>query len=144
MPRFAANLSWLYTELPFLERFEAAARDGFTAVEMLFPYAFDARELRARLDGNGLQLVLFNGPPGRVADARAGRRQSTFVYDAHAHVLHEGGQGAGVNYIMYDGDAAGMLEVNAWCGIDRIAMMSWHGPVCTDAPPCRPPPGSGR
>ena len=49
------------------------------------------------------------------------------VVDAHAHVLHEGGQGAGVNYIMYDGDADGMLEVNGWCGIDRVAMMSWLG-----------------
>jgi predicted TIM-barrel fold metal-dependent hydrolase len=55
------------------------------------------------------------------------------VIDAHAHVLHEGGDTAGVNYIMLKGDAEGMLEVNRWCGIDRIAMMSWHGPVCTDA-----------
>ena len=68
-----------------------------------------------------------------VADVRAGRAQTGQVLDAHAHVLHEGGQGAGGNYIMYDGDARGMLEVNAWCGIDRVAMMSWHGPVCTDA-----------
>lgn len=68
-----------------------------------------------------------------MADARAGRPQSVFVFDAHAHVLHEGGQAAGGNYIMYRGDAEGMLEVNRWCGIDRIAMMSWHGPVCTDA-----------
>jgi len=64
MPRFAANLSFLYPELPFLERFEAAARDGFTAVEYLFPYAWPQHELAARLQGNGLQQVLFNAPPG--------------------------------------------------------------------------------
>ena len=64
MPRFAANLSFLYPELPFLARFEAAARDGFTAVEYLFPYAWPAPELAARLKDNGLQQVLFNAPPG--------------------------------------------------------------------------------
>ena len=64
MPRFAANLSLLSTELPFLDRFEAAARDGFEAVEYLFPYAFDLAELLARLKANGLQQVLFNAPPG--------------------------------------------------------------------------------
>ena len=64
MPRFAANLSLLFTELPFLQRFEAAARAGFTAVEFLFPYAHAAGEIRSRLDGNGLQLVLHNLAPG--------------------------------------------------------------------------------
>ncbi len=64
MPRFAANLSMLYPELDFLDRFEAAARDGFQAVEFLFPYAHEPRELAARLKGNGLQQVLFNAPPG--------------------------------------------------------------------------------
>ena len=74
MPQFAANLSLMYTELPFLERFAAAARDGFAAVEYLFPYAFDARELSARLRDLGLRQVLFNAPPGggdRVAMAAA-------------------------------------------------------------------------
>ncbi|WP_448254835.1 2-oxo-tetronate isomerase [Ottowia oryzae] len=64
MPRFAANLSMLYTELPFLDRFEAAARDGFQGVEFLFPYAFPPEDIAARLRGNGLQQVLFNAPPG--------------------------------------------------------------------------------
>ena len=49
MPQFAANLSLMYTELPFLDRFAAAARDRFTAVEFLFPYAFERAELAARL-----------------------------------------------------------------------------------------------
>ena len=64
MPQFAANLSMMYPELPFLERFEAAAKDGFTAVEYLFPYAYPAAELAARLKANNLQQVLFNAPPG--------------------------------------------------------------------------------
>ena len=64
MPQFAANLSMMYPELPFLDRFEAAAKDGFKAVEYLFPYAFPAAELAARLKNNGLQQVLFNAPPG--------------------------------------------------------------------------------
>lgn len=64
MPKFAANLSMMYPELPFLDRFEAAAKDGFGAVEYLFPYAYESGELAARLQANGLQQVLFNGPPG--------------------------------------------------------------------------------
>ena len=64
MPRFAANLSMLYNEHEFLDRFAAAAKDGFKAVEYLFPYAFDAQELKQRLNDNGLQQVLFNAPPG--------------------------------------------------------------------------------
>ena len=64
MPKFAANLSMMYPELPFLERFEAAAQDGFKAVEYLFPYAFSKHELAARLKAHGLQQVLFNAPPG--------------------------------------------------------------------------------
>lgn len=66
MPKFAANLSMMYTELPFLDRFEAAACDGFKAVEFLFPYAWPAAEMAARLAANGLQQVLFNAPPGGV------------------------------------------------------------------------------
>lgn len=64
MPRFAANLSLMYTELPFLDRFAAAAQDGFQAVEYLFPYVFPADELANALQRHGLQQVLFNAPPG--------------------------------------------------------------------------------
>jgi hydroxypyruvate isomerase len=71
MPRFAANLSFLYGDRPFLDRFAAAAADGFKAVEYLFPYGYPAAELRARLDGRGLKQVLFNAPPG---DFDAGER----------------------------------------------------------------------
>lgn len=64
MPRFAANLSLMYPELPFLDRFEAAAQDGFKAVEYLFPYAWAPEELATRLSAHGLQQILFNAPPG--------------------------------------------------------------------------------
>lgn len=64
MPRFAANLSFLFTDLPVLDRFEAAAQAGFKGVEVMFPYAVPAREIRARLDATGLEMVLFNLPPG--------------------------------------------------------------------------------
>jgi hydroxypyruvate isomerase len=64
MPRFAANLSMLYPEHDFLDRFAAAARDGFEAVEFLFPYEHEAAELARRLRDHGLKQVLFNMPPG--------------------------------------------------------------------------------
>jgi 2-dehydrotetronate isomerase len=90
MPRFAANLTMLYNEHAFLDRFAAAAADGFTAVEFLFPYAFTARDIAARLEAQGLQQVLFNGPagdweqgerglacvPGREAQFRRGIEQA--------------------------------------------------------------------
>jgi hydroxypyruvate isomerase len=71
MPRFAANLTMLFTEHPFLDRFEHAAKAGFKAVEFLFPYAFSAEDIKKRLDDNGLQLVLHNLPAG---DWDAGER----------------------------------------------------------------------
>ena len=64
MPRFAANLSMMFTEHPFLDRFKAAADAGFTAVEFLFPYDHPADEVGARLSDNGLTQALFNLPPG--------------------------------------------------------------------------------
>ena len=64
MPRFAANLSMMFTEVPFLDRFEAAAKAGFKGVEFLFPYDHSAKEIAARLEANGLTLALFNLPPG--------------------------------------------------------------------------------
>ena len=64
MPRFAANLTMLFTELPFMQRFEAAARAGFEAVEYLFPYAVPKQELAAALRANRLEQVLHNLPAG--------------------------------------------------------------------------------
>lgn len=86
MPRFAANLTMLFTEMPFLDRFAAAAKAGFGAVEFLFPYDFETQRVADALRSNGLQLVLHNLPagdwaagergiachPGRVAEFRSG------------------------------------------------------------------------
>ena len=98
MPRFAANLTTMFTEVPFLERFAAAARAGFDAVEVLFPYGFEAPVLAEALEANGLALVLHNLPagdwdggergiachPDRVDEFRAGVDRA-IVY---ARVLH--------------------------------------------------------
>ncbi len=71
MPRFAANLTTMYTEHSFLDRFAAAARDGFAAVEYLFPYEFPATTLAEKLKLNGMRQVLINSPAG---DWKAGER----------------------------------------------------------------------
>jgi hydroxypyruvate isomerase len=71
MPKFAANLSMMYNEVDFLDRFSAAAKDGFKGVEFLFPYSYLASDIRARLDEFGLAQALFNCPPG---DWSAGER----------------------------------------------------------------------
>jgi 2-dehydrotetronate isomerase len=85
MPKFAANLHYLFTELPFLDRFAAAADAGFKGVEFQVPYEYPGRELKARLDANELRMVMFDAPmgnwgagerglsalPGREAEFRA-------------------------------------------------------------------------
>jgi hydroxypyruvate isomerase len=86
MPKFAANLHYLFTELPFLDRFEAAARAGFRGVEFQVPYDHPVEVLRDRLETHGLKMVLFDAPmgdwaagdrglaclPGREAEFEAG------------------------------------------------------------------------
>lgn len=86
MPRFAANLSTLFTDAPLIERFGRAARAGFAAVELQFPYELPAAAIREQLDRHGLEMVLHNLPagdfaagdrgiacdPARVAEFRAG------------------------------------------------------------------------
>ncbi len=97
MPRFAANLGFLFPELAFTERFGAAADAGFGAVEFAQPYAWDAREIAELLEANGLEMVNFNLPmgnaaagdfgiaclPGREAEFREGVRRAI----AYAEVL---------------------------------------------------------
>jgi hydroxypyruvate isomerase len=67
MPKFAANLSMMFNDVPFPERFERAAKAGFKAVEFLFPYDYPAEEVAGWLKSNGLENVLFNLPPGNTA-----------------------------------------------------------------------------
>ena len=72
MPRFNANLSWLFQEKPFSDRFAAAANAGFTGIEILFPYDQPASEIRAALQSNGQELVLMNAPPGNFSAGERG------------------------------------------------------------------------
>jgi len=72
LPKLSANLSWLFTELPLRERFAAASKHGFRAVEILWPYELPAGEIAAELRAHDLELVLINLPPGDVASGERG------------------------------------------------------------------------
>jgi 2-dehydrotetronate isomerase len=72
MPKFAANLSMMYNEVPFLDRFAQAAEDGFKAVEFLFPYEHSPQDIAAHLQAHGLAQALFNMPPGNWAAGERG------------------------------------------------------------------------
>ncbi len=89
MPKFNANLTMLFNEVPFLDRFQAAAGAGFKGVEFLFPYAFDKDAIAERLDQHGLVQVLHNLPAG---DWDAGERGIACHPDASA----SSGTGSGV------------------------------------------------
>jgi hydroxypyruvate isomerase len=78
MPRFAANLSMLFPDLDFIDRFRAAKEAGFKAVECLFPYALPAHDIKRELETLDLELVLFNLPPG---DWNAGERGLSIFQD---------------------------------------------------------------
>jgi hydroxypyruvate isomerase len=107
MPKFSANLSMLFTELPFLDRFEAAARANFKAVEFLFPYAFPASDIKQRLDDNGLQLVLHNLPAGNW---EAGERG--IACDSNRTEEFRAGVANGIAYAQ----ALGVGQVNCLAG----------------------------
>lgn len=72
MPKFAANLSWLFSEHAFMDRFKAAKEAGFDAVEVLFPYDCPAQDMRDQLVWNGLSFVLMNCPPPNAAGGPQG------------------------------------------------------------------------
>src|SRR4030088_902573 len=88
MPRFAANLSMMFTEVPFLDRFEAAAKAGFTSVEFLFPYDHPAEEVGHRLKTAGLTQALFNLPPGDWAAGEKGFAALPERFDDLKQSLH--------------------------------------------------------
>lgn len=72
MPRFAANLSVLFTDLPFMDRFSAAAAAGFKGCELAFPYLYPADEVADKAAAAGLKIVAFNAPPGEWASGERG------------------------------------------------------------------------
>jgi hydroxypyruvate isomerase len=108
MPKFAANLTMLFTELPVLDRFDAAAAAGFDAVEFLFPYDFDKKEIAARLQGNGLRLVLHNLPAGDWAGGDRG-----IGCDPHRVEEFRAGVGRAIDYAT----VLGCPKVNCLAGI---------------------------
>ncbi|WP_088281087.1 hydroxypyruvate isomerase [Ideonella sp. A 288] len=107
MPRFAANLTMMFTEHPFLDRFGLAAQAGFEAVEFLFPYAFEASEIARRLDDHGLTLVLHNLPAG---DWDAGERGIA------CHPDRVGEFRAGVDRAIGYAQALGVTRLNCLAG----------------------------
>ncbi|MBN9012367.1 MAG: hydroxypyruvate isomerase family protein [Rhizobiales bacterium] len=108
MPRFAANLSMMFTERPFLDRFAAAADAGFDAVEFLFPYDFAPEEVGDRLRRNGLTQALFNLPPGAWD---AGARGFAARPDCFAHVQQ------GVRTALPYAAATGVKRLHLMAGI---------------------------
>jgi hydroxypyruvate isomerase len=76
MPHFAANLTFLFTEIPFMERFAAARKAGLDAVEFMFPYDYNLDEIKTQLKVNGLQLILCNLPAGNWSGGDRGTASS--------------------------------------------------------------------
>ncbi|WP_288131065.1 hydroxypyruvate isomerase [Microbulbifer sp.] len=108
MPKFTANLSMLFTEVDFLDRFQAAAEAGFKGVEYLFPYDYSIEEIKQRLDDNGLTQVLHNLPAG---DWGAGERGIA----CHPDRVEE--FRAGVDKAIEYATALGCNQVNCLAGI---------------------------
>lgn len=111
MPRFAANLSYLWAEVPYLDRFDAAAEAGFSAVEVLQPYDVPAPETQAALRRNGLRFVLLNAPgPNYTGGARGFAAipggEKRFDYDMRRAVRYAQALGANLIHVL-SGNAAG-------------------------------------
>ncbi len=120
MPKFAANLSMLFTEAPFLDRFERAAQCGFSAVEFLFPYAYRAQDIQRRLEANRLELVLHNLPAG---DWDAGERGIACLPDR----VDEFRAGVGR-----------AIEYATTLGVGQLNCLAGKAPVGTDEGVLRP------
>ncbi|MFM9879008.1 MAG: 2-oxo-tetronate isomerase, partial [Burkholderiaceae bacterium] len=117
MPKFSANLSLMYTEHDFLDRFEAAAQDGFKAVEFLFPYAWPAAEIKARLAANGLQLALFNAPPGGHSAAEAASAWASGARGSACLPGREAEFAAGITLALRYADALACPRIHAMAGL---------------------------
>ncbi len=135
MPRFCANIGFLFPDLPFLDRFAAAAKAGFTAVEYASPYEYPVAELRARLAGNGLEQVLINSPagdrargergfaclPGRERDFRDGIAQALDYAQALGAKLVHVMAGVPPADLAYDTALALYAQNLAWAGARALA-----------------------
>lgn len=112
MPKFAANISLMFNEVDFLDRFEAAAKAGFEGIEYLFPYDYEPAVIRERLDKHGLTQVLFNLYPG---DWKAGERGLTSLPDRVSEFQDSVGQA--IEYAT----ALGCKMLHAMSGIPKDA-----------------------
>ena len=113
MPRLCANLSMMFNEVPFLDRFAAAGRAGFEGVEFLFPYDHPVADIRARLSDAGLTQVLFNAPPGDWAAGERGTaglpgRGAEFREGIYRAVDYAEGLGATMVHVMAGIPPAGL------------------------------------
>jgi hydroxypyruvate isomerase len=130
MPRFAANLSMMFNEAGFLDRFDRAARAGFKGVEFLFPYEHPAAEIRRRLDANGLTQVLFNMPPGDWAKGERGLaalpgRETEFRDGVHRALEYADALGCKLVHSMAGIVPPGVNQVAA--GAVYAANLAWAG-----------------
>ena len=116
MPTFAANLTFLWTELPFLERFRAAGEAGFAHVEYMFPYEHPAAEVYDRLDAAGLEQVLFNLPAGDWAAGDRGLAADPRRVDAFR---------AGVEQALAYADTLETEHLNCLAGL-RLDGVEWE------------------
>lgn len=119
MPRFAANLSMMFNEVPFLDRFKAAAESGFSAVEFLFPYEYSPEEVASKAKAAGVEIVLFNMPAGNWA---AGERGLTGL-PGREQEFREG--------------VAKALAYAAVLGVPRLHAMAGVAPAGTDRYACK-------
>jgi hydroxypyruvate isomerase len=122
MPRFAANLSMMFTDAPFLQRFERAATSGFRAVEFLFPYDYSPGEVTQAARAVGVEVVLFNTVPGDWAKGERGLA---------AQPGREAEFRAGVARALEYADALGCRQIHAMAGLaaegaDRAAMRATY------------------
>ncbi len=134
--KFAANLSWLYTDVPFLERFAQAAQAGFTAVEFLFPYAAGIKAIKSRLDEVGLTVALFNLPPGDVEAGEFGllatpARQAQFRQDFDRALVAATRLGCRRLHVMVGNKVAGLdPAAQIECALENLA---WAAPQAAEA-----------
>jgi 2-dehydrotetronate isomerase len=108
MPKFAANLSMMFNEVPFLDRFQAAAAAGFKAVEFLFPYEFSPEEVGSKAKAAGTEIILFNMPAGNWA---AGERGITGLPGREEEFR------AGVEKAVLYAERLGTTRIHAMAGI---------------------------
>lgn len=134
--RFAPNLSMLYTEVPFLDRFARAAAAGFTAVEFLFPYEFAPAVIRQRLDDVSLQMVLFNISPGDFQKGERGycnnpQRRDDFRHTFEQALAYANALKAPRIHVMTGNRVAGLPRAaQLQCVLENL---SWAAPQAADA-----------